>query len=260
MSDSARKTALITGASEGIGLELARIFAREGYHLVLVARNKEKLLAVGEELSTRCGVNVRVIPKDLSVRSAPDEIFAELSESGIEIHTLVNNAGYTVYGPFAENDIEDESKMLEVLIWAPTKLTKLFLPGMIARGSGQVLNTASTGSFIPCPYEALYCAAKAYVLFFSEGIAEEVAGSGVTVTALCPGATRTRFFERSSTENLRVLQVGSMSAEAVAEIGYRALVRRRRHVVAGIQNQILVWSTRLLPRRAIVKVAERVMR
>jgi short-subunit dehydrogenase len=260
MSNSARKTALITGASEGIGLELSRIFAREGYDLVLVARNREKLDELGEQLSASCGVSVKVIPKDLSARSAPDEIYEEVAESGITVDTLVNNAGYTIYGPFAENDFDEESKMLEVLIWAPTRLAKLFLPDMVKKGRGRILNTASTGSFIPCPNEALYCAGKAYLLFLSEAIAEELVGTGVTVTALCPGATRTRFFERSSTENLRVAKVGSMSAEQVAEIGYQALTSRRRYVVAGMQNKLLVWSTRLMPRRLLVKVTKYAMR
>jgi short-subunit dehydrogenase len=253
------KTALITGASEGIGRELARIFAREGYDLVLVARNEEKLNGLAGEVSSRCSVSARVIAKDLSSRAAPEEIFEELADDGVVIDTLVNNAGYTVYGAFSDTDYADQEKMLDVLIYAPTRLTSLFVPPMIARGAGQVLNVASTGSFIPCPYEATYAASKAYVLFFSEAIAEELAGSGVSVTALCPGATRTQFFERSSTQNLRVLQLGSMSAEQVAEIGYRALVAKKRSVVAGPMNKALVFSTRLLPHRALCRVAKLVM-
>ena len=259
MSNSAMKTALITVASEGIGCALSKVFAREGYDLVIVARNKENLLSLGEELSASCGVTVRAIPKDLSVRSAPEEIYSELTESGIAVDTLCNNAGYTIYGPFAETDFEEEAKMLEVLIWARTRLTKLFLPDMVKRGHGNILNTASIGSFMPCPNEALYCAAKAYLLFFSEGIAEELEGTGVTVTALCPGATATRFFERSSTEDIRAVKMGTMTPEAVAEIGYRALMSKKRYVVPGPPNKALAWSTRLMPRRLLVKIVELVM-
>ena len=166
----------------------------------------------------------------------------------------------SVYGKFAEADFDEGEKMLEVLIWAPVRLTKLFLPGMLERGSGRILNTASTGSFIPCPYEAMYAASKAFVLFFSEAIAEELCNSNITVTALCPGATRTQFFERSSTANLRVFKVGSMSAERVAEIGYLALMSDKRYVVAGLPNKLLVWSTRIIPRRLLCRVTEFAMK
>jgi short-subunit dehydrogenase len=254
MTDKKMKTALIAGASEGIGQELSRIFAREGYDVVLVARNKEKLEKLAVELEQRYGTKATVVSKDLSVRTAPEEIRKELEGKGISVHTLVNNAGYTVYGAFAEADFADQEKMLDVLVYAPTRLTSVFVPGMVERGEGQILNLASTGSYVPCPYEAVYAASKAYVLFFSEAIAEELAGSNVIVTALCPGATRTQFFERSSTQNFRVFEIGMMSPEQVAEIGYRALVAGKRSVVAGIMNKALVGSARVTPHRLLCKL------
>jgi hypothetical protein len=248
MTASKRQTALITGASEGIGQALTRIFAREGFDLVLVARNEEKLNKLAEELSLRNGISAKVIPKDLSSRSAPDEIYSELEAGGIEVDVLVNNAGYTVYGLFSETDFADTEKMLEVLIYAPVKLTRLLVPGMVKRGGGRVLNLASTGSFIPTPTEAAYSASKAFVLSWSEAIAEELCGSNVTVTALCPGATRTRFFERSNTDNIKAFEIGMMTPEQVAEIGYRALMANKRSVVAGVMNKTLVLTTRFAPR------------
>jgi uncharacterized protein len=259
MGSSDRKTAIVTGASEGIGQELSRIFAREGYDLVLVARNEAKLAALADELSCRHGIKARVIPKDLSSRTAPREIFDELEEDGVVIDTLVNNAGYTVYGTFAAADLAAQQKMIDVLIHAPVELAGLFLPGMVARGGGEVLNLASTGSFIPCPYEAAYSASKAFILSWSEAIAEELAGSNVTVTALCPGATRTRFFERSSTDNVKVFEIGMMTPEQVAEIGYAAMKAGKRYVTAGLMNKLLVFSTRLMPRALLCKVVKFVM-
>jgi uncharacterized protein len=253
------KTALVTGASEGIGQELCRILAREGYDLVLVARNEAKLLQLAAELSGRHGIDARVIAKDLSSRSAPQEIFDELDRAGVVVDTLANNAGYTVYGAFADAEFARQEEMLDVLVYAPMRLTSLFLPGMLAKNSGSILNLASTGSFIPCPYEAAYSASKAFVLSWSEAIAEELGGSGVTVTALCPGATRTRFFERSSTDNIKVFEIGMMSPEQVAEIGYAALRAGKRYVVAGWMNKVLVFSTRFMPRAILCKVVKYAM-
>lgn len=251
-----KETALITGASEGIGLELSKLFAREGYDLVLVARNEEKLNQISGDLSSKYGVSVKVIAKDLSNSTAPGEIYDELKSGAIEVSVLVNNAGYTLYGPFAETDISEESKMLQVLLWAPTQLTKLFLRDMLKANRGKILNLGSTGSFAPCPFESLYAAAKAYILFFSEAIAEELAGSKVTVTVLCPGATRTQFARRSKTENTWLFRLGTMGADRVAEIGYRALMENRRYVVAGIHNKLTVFAMRFMPRSLVTKVVK----
>lgn len=251
-----KKTALITGASEGIGYELSRIFAGEGYDLVLVARNEEKLNRVSEELARRWGVSCTVIPKDLSKSSAPQEIYDEVSRGGSKVDVLVNNAGYTIYGAYAETDITSELDLLQVLVIAPMMLTKLFLKDMLEAGGGKILNIGSTGSFVPCPCEAVYGASKAFVLYFSEAIAEELAGTGVSVTTLCPGATGTQFFSRSGTDRLKVSRL-KMSAEDVARIGFEALMAGKGYVVPGTMNKAMVFSTRISPRRLVAKVTKR---
>lgn len=242
-----RGTALVTGASEGIGHELTKLFARNGYNVVLVARNEEKLNRISGDLERIYGISAKVIAKDLSVSAAPGEIYDELRREGVQVDVLVNNAGYIVYGPFAETDMARELDMLQVLVYAPVVLTKLFLPDMLRRNSGKILNLGSIGSFTPGPNDSLYCAAKAFVLSFSHAIAEELAGSGVTVTALCPGSTRTEFARRGNIENIFLANVLQMSAEKVAETGYEALMKNKRHVVPGFLNKLVVNSGRFVP-------------
>ncbi len=244
---SVKGTALITGASEGIGYELTRLFARDGYDLVLVARNEAKLNEIADDLSRAHGIDARVIAKDLSKPEAPEEIYSALSGDGVGITALVNNAGYVVYGPFAENDVSDELDMLQVLVTAPTHLTGLFLDDMLKGRGGKILNMGSIGSFAPGPLTAAYCAAKAYVLSFSHALAEELRGSNVSVTAVCPGATRTQFASRGKVEGVLGNQFGTMSARKVAEIAYKALMKNKRHVVPGAHNKALITSGRLLP-------------
>lgn len=251
-------TALITGASSGIGYELAKRFARAGFDLVLVARNLEALTAIAKELQ-QDGATVVVLPKDLSRPSAANEIYADLRERDIEIQVLVNNAGFNVYGPFLETDLERELAMIQVNLVTVTQLTKLLLPAMVARRSGKILNVGSTASFVPGPLNAVYCATKAYVLSFSEAIAEELSGSGVTVTTLCPGPTDTRFAERANMTDTNLFQKKLQSASEVAEAGYRALISGRRRVVAGLANRLTVFSLRLAPRTNVAKVSKRLM-
>lgn len=253
---AAGETALITGATEGIGFELSRLFARDGYDLALVARNVEKLNRISEDFSREYGISARVIPKDLSDPAAPEEIYRELEQASVEVDALVNNAGYTIYGPFAETDMAEERDMLQVLMWAPTKLTKLFLQDMLERNKGKILNLGSTGSFTACPFESIYGAAKSYILFFSESIAEELAGSNVTVTVLCPGTTKTQFFSRSKTDGLRISRLGAMSAEEVARTGYEALMKNKRYVVPGVFNKVMVFGIRLTPRFLVPKITK----
>ena len=256
------KTALITGATSGIGHELSRLFAADGCNLVLVARNEQRLRQIADEFREAYGIAPKVIAKELSLETAPAEICAELEREAIVVDILVNNAGFQEYGPFSETDLQNELRMIQVHIAALTQLTKLFLPGMLKRGQGKILNVGSTGSFIPGgPFNAVYCATKAYVLSFSEAIAEELKGTGVTVTALCPGATSTDFARRADIEDIRLFrfQCGVMDPRKVAEIGYEAMMKGKRSVVAGIANQLTVFSLRYLPRRMMTITAKYLM-
>lgn len=239
------KTVLITGASSGIGLQLARLFARDGYSLVLVARSQSRLEALAEELNPLTGKPVVVLPADLSKPGAAAWIETQLKAMDIQIDILVNNAGTQVYASFANADLAALSNLLQVNINALMELTRLLLPDMLNAGFGRILNLGSTGSFVPGPLNAVYCASKAFVLSFSEAIAAELDGSGVTVTTLCPGATRTEFVERYGMQNVRLFK-NAMSAEEVAKIGYRALLNRQRTVVAGTANQIQILLFRLM--------------
>ena len=190
----APKTALITGASSGIGLELAHLFARDGYRLVLLARNRNALRQIGDDLQARYGITVRIAPKDLAHPAAAVELYQELQEAGVLVDVLVNNAGFGLAGPFATNDWAQEAEMLQVNMVAATHLTKLFLPQIRARG-GNIVNVASTAAFQPGPFMAVYYATKSYLLSFSEALAEELDGTGATVTCLCPGPVKTNFYQ-----------------------------------------------------------------
>ena len=185
--------ALITGASSGIGYEVARLFAKNGHDIILVARQEDKLANVASGLEKEYAINAQIIAIDLGHPQTADEIFQRVQERCLTVDHLVNNAGFYVKGPFSETSWEEEMKLIQLQCLNHIQLTKLFLPEMIKRGMGRILNVGSTGSFVPGPYNAVYCAAKSFALSFSEAIAEEVSGSGVTVTALCPGGTKTSF-------------------------------------------------------------------
>jgi short-subunit dehydrogenase len=247
--------ALITGASSGIGRELTRIFARQGTNLVLVARDEGRLEQLADEVRKANGVDVMVMAFDLSRVGAAQEIFIKLQLESIRIDFLVNNAGFDVYGRFFETDLALELQMIHVNLIALTQLTKFFLADMVERGYGKILNLGSTGSFVASPLNAVYSATKAYVLSFSEALTEELRRSGVTVTALCPGATKTEFQQRAGMNEIRLLRLGVMDAEAVAEIGFRAMMSGKRIIVPGFFNKLQVFLTRLLPRRVMVRAA-----
>jgi short-subunit dehydrogenase len=249
------QTALITGATSGIGLELAKIFAREGYPLVLVARGREKLLQLKEEFERSHDVPVKIIEKDLSKDTAPMEIYEELKREAIRVRILVNNAGSGVLGKFAATDLKAELDMIQLNVTSLTHLTKLFLRDMVADRSGKILNVASTAAFQPGPLMAVYYASKAYVLSFTEALANELEGSGVTATALCPGPTFTDFQKRSGMENTRLFRSGlTMDAATVAKAGFRGLMMGKTVVVPGWKNRIMVASLRLAPRGLVTKV------
>ncbi len=248
------KTALVTGASSGIGWEVAKELARKRFDLVLVARREDKLRELAALLEPHVGVTVLVA--DLSESGAPQRIFESLQ--GRDINVLVNNAGFADYGPFAEADWEKNLDILSVNIVALTHLTRLFLPAMLERKSGQILNVASVASFFPGPLMATYYASKAYVLSFSEALNEETRASGVSVTCLCPGATTSEFQTRAAMHSSKLAAAHFMSAKTVARRGVKAMLRGDALCVPGLSNRLLVaLAPRLLPRGALAGLVRR---
>jgi short-subunit dehydrogenase len=247
-----RGGALITGASAGIGLELARQMAADGWSLALTARNERALEAVAGELSERHGVRTAVVPADLADRKGPTRIREELSRLDFSVDFLVNNAGFGTWGPFAEQTLESQLAMLQVNVVALTELTHSFLGAMRERGTGRVLNVASTAAFQPGPDMAVYFAGKAYVLHFSEALAHELRGTGITVTTLCPGPTETEFQDRAGMTDTRVgANPMMMGVEAVAEAGYRGAMEGKVIVVPGAANRVGSLLPRFVPRRLV---------
>jgi uncharacterized protein len=244
---------LITGAAEGLGREFARLFALQGYPLVLVARNQTRLDAIAQELRATSHVDVRTISKDLSLPAAAAELKGAVDDQKITIEILVNNAGFGVHGLFPETEWNATEAMINLNIITLTHLTRLFLPEMIRQGQGRILNVASTAAFQPGPFMAGYFASKAYVLSFTEALAEELSGTGVTATAFCPGPTRTQFQKRSNTEKIRENAFAMEAAPAVAA-GYRGLMKGKRLVIPGFTNKLLSVLIRLAPRRLVIKV------
>jgi len=254
--DSKTQTALITGASGGIGFELAKLFARDGYNLVLVARSGEKLNQIAGELQGKCGVTVKPVALDLTAAPAAKFLFDQLQREGIAVDVLVNNAGFGGFGEFAGMAEEEILGQIHLNVTALTHLTRLFLPGMLARRSGKIMNVASTAAFQPGPLMAVYYATKAYVLSFSEALANEVAGTGVAVSCFCPGATDTGFKKRAGMENSRLFKkLGAMNVEAVATDGYRGLMAGKTVVISGVQNWLVAESVRFAPRKWVTAVS-----
>jgi short-subunit dehydrogenase len=251
MSDTTKLTALITGASSGIGYELAKLFARDGYDVVLVATREETLRSVAKELEERFHAGTRVIAKDLSRPEGPREIFEELNRDGVCVDILVNNAGFGGLGPFAETDLKYNLDMIAVNLTGLTELCGVFLPRMLEQKHGRILNVASTAAFQAGPLMSVYYATKAYVVSFSEALANEVRGTGVTVSVLCPGPTETNFQKRAGTERSPLFSAVMASAQSVAEAGYRGMMRGKILIVPGLLNKIHVFMVRFLPRRII---------
>jgi short-subunit dehydrogenase len=251
------RTVLITGASSGIGLELAHLFANDGYRLVLVARNRGALRELGDKLQSNYSVEVRISPKDLAHPAAPAELYQELQEAGIVLDVLVNNAGFGGSGPFLNTDWANEGEMLQVNIVALTHLTKLFLPQIRAR-EGKLLNVASTAGFLPGPFMAVYYASKAYVLHFTEALAEELSGTGTTVTCLCPGPVETNFQKRAHIADTNLLKSPFLvDVREVARVGYEGMKRGERVVIPGWKNSLLIQGLRASPRRVVAKIVSR---
>jgi short-subunit dehydrogenase len=251
-----RTTALITGATSGIGYELSRILAEKGYDLVLVARNEESLNHISEEFRTRHGIRARAIPMDLAGPSAPEELHQRLSAEGIQIDVLVNSAGIAVHGKFSESSAEHQRNLIQLNIAAPTQPCRLFGADMARRGSGRILNVSSTAAFQAGPFLSTYYASKAYLLLFSEALHQEFKKEGVTVTALCPGPTRTEFFRRNDISRTGLDRSPlMMAADRVAEAGFSAMMAGKPLAIPGVMNKLLVFLVRLSPRRVAASVA-----
>ena len=252
ISSSDRKTALLTGASSGIGYELAKTFAKEGHNVVLVARNQGALETLAKELQRNHPISAVVIPADLSDPSTPGQIREVLSKESVPVDYLVNNAGFQVRGLFQEADLKTQLSMMQVNMIALVSLTRLFIDDMVKRGNGGILNLASTAAFLPGPLMAVYYATKAFVLSFSQALADELRNTGVKVTALCPGPTRTEFASHFGTENSRLFRGAVMDPETVAFAGFEGLMKGKRVVVPGIRNRTLTTVTRLIPSRFLI--------
>lgn len=249
-------TALVTGASSGIGLAFARKLAHQGWNLVLAARSTERLRELAAELEA-AGSRVAVFGSDLSVSDAPRALVDQIEAAGLNIDALVNNAGFATFGHFAELPLEREVSLVNLNVGAVVQLTRLLLPAMIRRGRGYILNVASTAAFQPGPLMADYYASKAYVLHFSEALSNELAGSGVSVSALCPGPTVSGFQERANMENSKLLNGGLMTAERVVDVGFKGMVKGRRVIVPGLRNKLLAKSYRFVPRALVTAVVRR---
>jgi short-subunit dehydrogenase len=254
----ARGWTLITGASSGIGADLARVFGAEGRDLVLVARSGPALQALADEIGARSGVRTKVVAADLAAPGSAARLHATLAAESIVVDTLVNNAGSGMHGDFVSLDPERQTRMVQLNVIAVTELCRLFAPGMARRGRGEILNVASTGAFQPAPLMAVYCATKAYVLSFSAALANELRPAGVTVTCLCPGPTATRFAEAGEFPALPLFTASPpMSAMAVASAGRAALARRSTVAIPGLRNRVLAGSVRLVPVRTAAALARR---
>jgi short-subunit dehydrogenase len=251
------ETVLVTGASSGIGRELARCFAADGSRLVLVARKGHALEALATELRQAHEIQAQVFTADLAHPETPARLAGLLKAAGLKVDVLVNNAGFGAHGPFADLPLERQIEMIQVNVTAATRLARLLLPGMLERCRGGILNVASTAAFQAGPGMAIYYATKAYLLSFSEAIASELEGTGVTVTALCPGPTATNFAAAANARFSRPFMKSAMSAEAVARAGHRAFREGRVVAVAGFRNQFLVFLVRFAPRAVVRRIVKR---
>ena len=251
-----RPTALVTGASGGIGLELARLFAKGGHDLILTARNETKLGELAQYLGGMYHGRVEIIAADLTDPDVPEAIMGEVATRGLTVDALVNNAGFGFRGTFQTMEPQRALDMIQVNITALTQLTRLALPGMVEKKRGRILNVASTAGFVPGPLMAVYYASKAYVLSFSEALRNELQGTGVTVTALCPGPTKTGFADAAGMGGSNLFETpGVMGAAPVAEAGYRGLMGGKTVVIPGLQNKTLIQAIRVSPRWMVTAIA-----
>ena len=254
---SSPPSVFITGASSGIGLELAKLFARDGYRLLITARKSDRFDSAATDLRSLAKAGVEPIPDDLADPSAPTRLAKELADRNVVPDVLVNNAGFGTHGPFVESDEQSQLQMLQVNVVALTHLTRLLLPGMVARGSGRILNVASTAAFQPGPYMAVYYASKSYVTSFSQALGYELRRSGITVTALCPGPTTTDFQHRAGVEDSPLFQHNTMMGAEVARLGYLAMQRGKPIAITGTKNRLLAMAGKFAPSSLTTRVAGR---
>ena len=252
------KTAFITGSSNGIGYELAKIHAEKGDNLVLVARSKSKLDELKSVLEKKYKVHIHTIGKDLSLPGAANEVYDELKKQNISVDYLINNAGIGDIGLFSESDWNKQERMINLNITALTHFTWLFLQDMIERGSGKIMNVASTASFQPGPTMSVYFASKAYVLSFSEALSDEVKDKGITVTALCPGSTESGFHAAAMEDRKLIRERKLPSSRQVAGYGYRAMMKGKTVAIPGLKNTLMATSVRFMPRALVVKAARKI--
>lgn len=253
-------TALITGASSGIGLELARLFARDRHDLVLVARGREAMEKLAEECRREFGVRVEVIVKDLGEPGAAGEVVAEVERRGVAVDYLVNNAGFGTQGAFWESNLGEELRMIQVNVASLVALTRLILPQMVERRSGRIMNVASVAGFVPGAYMSTYYATKAYVLSQSVAWWRELKHKGVTVTALCPGPTQTAFQQRAGIKEAPLFKGDVMDSATVARIGYEGMMRGKAVVVPGWRNKVSALMSRLAPRTVLAGITGKLNR
>ena len=248
MENKAGKTVLITGASSGIGYELARCFAREHFHIIMVAHHQQKLREASERLEEEFQhVTIDTIASDLTRDNAPDKLFAEVQQRGWQVEVLVNNAGFGEYGPFSESDLQKELAMIHLNVISLVHLTKLFLPGMLSRNAGRILQLGSVASFMPAPLQSVYGATKAFILSFSEALQEELKDTGVTVTVLSPPATDTNFFKVAGAQNSKMAQGNLATAEEVAKSGFEALMKGDARAIPTLKAKAEVAASNILP-------------
>ena len=254
------QTVLITGASGGIGYELAKLFANDHYNLVLVARSAGKLEQFADELQRQFGISAKAVALDLTAQHSAQALFDELQRENIAIDILVNNAGYGVLGNFSKVPLAEALGQIQLNVTALTELTHLFVQPMIERRHGNILNVASTAGFQAGPRMAVYYATKAYVILFSEALASELKDSGVTITCLCPGPTDTGFQGRAGTEGTILFKKSRpMTAKAVARDGYRALMAGKTLKISGFRNWAVAESTRFAPRKVVTAISRKVL-
>jgi short-subunit dehydrogenase len=252
------KTALITGASGGIGLELARIHAAKGDDLILVARTGSKLEMLKTDLEKKFNIKVHCIVKDLAVKDAGREVYAEVKRKGLSVNYLINNAGFGDFGLFADSDWNKQERMINLNITALAHLTRLILPDMIAMGGGKIMNVASLAAFQPGPSMSVYFATKAFVLSFSEAVNNEVRDKGISVTALCPGPVETNFHAVTIGDPELVKERKMASAKEVAEFGYRSMIKGKPVAIPGFKTSLMAFAVRFFPREFIVRMVRKI--
>jgi hypothetical protein len=255
-----QERALITGGSVGIGAALADVFAAHGHDLILVARSRDKLEVRARAIREQFGVDVVCLSEDLTDPEGARRLYEAVAGRGLDVHCLVNNAGIGLYGKFAGTDLNAELKMIQLNVTSVVDLTKRFLPAMIARHGGRILNVASTAAFVPGPWMSVYYATKAFLLSFSQAIGYELKESGITVTTLCPGPTHSEFKVRAGSQRSRLFEAFVMDAPRVARVGYDGMMKGKAVAIPGLRNKLIPLAARLAPRPMIAELSHRAAR